>query len=330
MATYSEIVHELYNLSAQGVRADDVRFRQLLSALDSAREKRKPVESEYYGMKGSVRNPVSSSQFERTLNQIDAVYKYLAVGSDVPPDLLLRCGVDCSTVNEKQAEKQSDAADILHYSEALHVGGSHWTPSLGWVEYNESLAETRTSYTLNAVSNLRSLLEFVMEKGSAEGMESVEALIRTLGMERFADRFRSHGMIRVNKFLAGLMRLERQLRLLSLQRTLKRALRMVHHFNVTEPSDPNLWHAATEMHGWGEHLAEFVTRSRECDHMRATLACQAAQMVASRASMKMMPTAVHSQFDAMPPQYYQPAPYAQVWQPVPHPHMGMFPPQHEY
>ncbi|GBE61290.1 helicase family member protein [Babesia ovata] len=330
MATYSEIVHQLYNLSAQGVQSDDVRFRQLISALEAVREKRKPVESEYHGMKGSVRNPVSSSQFERTLSQIDAVYKYLAVGADVPPDLLLRCGVDCSTVNEKQPEQPSHAAEILHYAEALHVGGTHWTPSLGWVEYNESMEESRTSYTLNAVGNLRSLLEFVMEKGYGEGMESIEALIHSLGMEKFADRFRVHGMIHVDKFLVGLMRLERQLRLLSLQRTLKRALRMVNHFNVEEPSDPNLWQAGAGNAGWSDHLSEFMTRSRECDHTRATLACQAAQMVESRANKKVTPNAVPAQFDATPPQYYQPAPYPQFWQPMTHPHMGMFSPQHEY
>ncbi|GIX64060.1 helicase family member protein [Babesia caballi] len=275
---YSDIVHGLYNLSAQGVESTDVRFKQLLAALAQAREKRGPLDTEYYGMKGSTRNPVSSAQFERTLDQISVASQYLSVGLEAPDDLLRRCGVDTSAAtDDSDKNTASNYAEIMHYAEALHRDGDRWSPSLGWIEYAEAVSENRLAYTLNAVNNLRSMLEFVMSKGSSEGMDSVEALINKLGMEKHAARFRNNGMLRTNKFLSALLRLERQLRLLILQRNFKRSLRLSRHFFLSEPSKPHLWSVRSGGHDWNEHLNTFFATNRDGERMRAKIARYASQ-----------------------------------------------------
>lgn len=271
--TYSGIVEELYNLSAQGVATDDVRFVNMLSRLSLAREKHSSQESGASGTVTTPRNPVNKARLERLMDQIDVLANYLSVGLDPPKGVLSRCGVDVGELEEECHEpKTSHRNEILYYAEVLHRASDYWRSNLGWVEYNEVLSENTVNCQISAINEMMHVLQIAISRGTPDGLHNVEMHIQKFGMENFANKSRVCGMLRIENFMSSLMRLERQLSLLALQRNLKRTLRFAKHLYLWKQPQAADWNAHVAPRDITHKTGDFINIHQEREKIRLRLA----------------------------------------------------------
>ncbi|EKX72317.1 helicase family member protein [Theileria equi strain WA] len=262
---YVDIVCGLRNLISSGSDFQDVRYRQLMHALNNYRTRRGENLQEWVELDGNGQNPFNRQQYECLLTQIDIYVNYLAKGLKVPPDLLSRSsniqtsedghiGADsgiyasdgikngsnyairqepCRNYNSVFSDSTYDASynmeavlidvngtfnykpeefgpgmpnrvavksegmsqkddrvekdstgisEILTIADTLHRSSDFWGPGCFWLDYKDNLDQNKLTFILTAVTNLKSMLEYVMHVNTKESVKNLENLARESGL----------------------------------------------------------------------------------------------------------------------------------------------------
>ncbi|BAM41494.1 uncharacterized protein TOT_030000756 [Theileria orientalis strain Shintoku] len=148
---YNDIVYSLYKLGNAGVNYQDVRYRQLLTALNTIRSRRGENVAEFTSLTGTGQNPFNSIQFLALLNQIDAYVNYLTKSLKIPKALLY-----------KYYE-----AELMEISDVFHRKNEFWGPGYFWLDYRDNLEQNKLSFFLGAITNVKTMTQYIIQNNNA-------------------------------------------------------------------------------------------------------------------------------------------------------------------
>ncbi|UKJ89172.1 hypothetical protein MACJ_002420 [Theileria orientalis] len=186
---YNDIVYSLYKLGNSGVNNQDVRYRQLMSALNTIRSKRGENVAEFTSLTGTGQNPFNSIQFNALLNQIDAYVNYITKALKVPKSLLHKCNpVNLLEGSEGEEEKDEvpkseelnhevtedshtgpvyDESELMEISDVFHRTNEFWGPGYFWLDYRDNLEQNKLSFFLGAITNVKTMTQYIIQNNNA-------------------------------------------------------------------------------------------------------------------------------------------------------------------
>ncbi|UKK01523.2 hypothetical protein MACK_002340 [Theileria orientalis] len=187
---YNDIVYSLYKLANAGVSHQDVRYRQLLSALNTVRSRRAENVAEFTSLTGTGQNPFNSIQFNALLNQIDAYVNYITKALKVPTSLLHKCNpVNLLEASEEEEEEKEevpkreelkhevredlntkqdyDESELMEISDVFHRKNEFWGPGYFWLDYRDNLEQNKLSFFLGAITNVKTMTQYIIQNNNA-------------------------------------------------------------------------------------------------------------------------------------------------------------------